>query len=393
MDSKNEKKGALKIMKQLKHQGHRVLSFLLAVAMLLSSVTLPQASTQLEKNISFEYGSGAITNLKEATIVGQTGSFTYNGNTAYPIQAKEKGDRYINFKNAGYYIGSDGKNHKIDMRAYIWAYQEDTNADEENKAHPFVWIDENKIVNIYSAKMAGTYSDGYGTTYHNYAAASNGGVMIEYHFYDAGTSDEINFKGTLTFMDIDGIGNDTNLVNEGISFESGLEDVIQTTSSVIVTNERNGRTWYQGTLDTEAIKGKDGLDQDDQKLTVKFNSSSASPLRIAYRLNTCQADGRVDGYGYAFTNEFVNIHYQIPNDCLPTLSSNKTSAQLIEAGGGEQNRYLNYGTQTNSTDAQNVLNKPAQEVEGYTFDGWYTSDNFSDRDMWKNTKRMQKLQS
>lgn len=386
MNSKNEKKGALKIMKQLKHQGHRVLSFLLAAVMLLSSVTLPQASTQLEKSIPFEYGSGAITNLKEATVVGQTGSFQYNGKTAYPIQAKEKGDRYINFKNAGYYIGSDGKNHKIDMRAYIWAYQEDTDANEENKVHPFVWIDENKVVNIYSARMAGTYSDGYGTTYHNYPAASNGGVMIEYHFYDAGTENEVNFKGTLAFMDIDGIGNDENLVNEGISFESGLVEAIRTTSSVIVEKERNGRTWYQGTLDTEAIRGKDGLDQDDQKLTVKFNSSSVSPLRIAYRLNTCQANGRVDGYGYAFTNEFVNINYQIPKDYLPTLSSNKSSAQLIEEAGGEQNRYLNYGTQTNSTDAQKVLNKPALEVDGYTFDGWYTSDKFTDGSKWTGTE-------
>lgn len=363
----------------------RAFAALLAVSMATGGVTVPaHASTQLEESIPFEYGQGAITDLTHARMVGQTGSFRYEGKTAYPIQDREKGDRYLEFKDAGTYIGSDGKNHGVDMRAYIWAYQEDEDGEpnETDKAHPFVWIDGNGIANVYSSRMPGEYSSGYGQMYHDFEAASNGGVFMEYHFYEAGTTNEISFKGVMTYNDIDGITDRNDAVNEGIALISGADGIVRTTTTTIQEQDRAGYLWYQGSISTEDILGQDGLDQNAQKLTIKFNSTPDDPLRIAYRLNTCQSDGRVDGYGYTFTNQTVCISYMIPESGLPKLSSNQTSKQLIEAGGGEQQRKLDYGTRTNGSDAQDVLNMPAKEVEGYTFDGWYTNDGFTDASRW-----------
>lgn len=381
---KENKKGVMKGM-NVKKLGHRVMAFVLAFAMLVGNVSLPQASTQLESTIPFEYGSGALTNLNGATMVGQSSKFTFNGYPAYPILETSKTNRYLSFSDAGYYVGSDGKNKAVDMRVYLWSYQEDTAVSEEDKVYPFVWIDNNGQAQVYSSRADGTYSSGYGAEYHAHAGASNGGVHMEYHFYEHGTTNEIPFKGVIAYNDLDGITDAADATNEGIAFESGKHEVIKTTSTVIQEQERAGYLWYQGSMSTEDILGDDGLDQDDQKLTVKFESTASAPLRIAYRLNTVQKDGRIDGYGYAFSNEAVTISYQIPSNMLPALSSNQTAKALIEAGGGEQVRFLDYGTQTNSSNAQAVLNKPAKAVEGYTFDGWYESDQYTKASKWSGT--------
>lgn len=371
---------------------HRILSLLLAVVMFMTSISFPAASTQLESPIPFEYGKGAITNMSDVTVSGQSSAFTFNGYQAYPILAETKGDRYLNFRNAGYYIGSDNRNHPVDMRIYLWRYQEDgTGAvTEEDKVHPFVYLTEDGIAHIASNNQRGNYETEYGKKFASYPSKSNGGVHMEYHFYDAGTSREIDFKGTMTYNDLDGLTDVAGAVNEGVAFTGGKCSIVKTTTSVIEEVERVGLTWYQGSMMTEDILGDDGLDQNAQKLTVKFESTASDPFSAVYRCNTVQADGRIASYDNTMQNETVNISYVIKSSDLPSLSTNKGMVALIHDGGGAQQRYLNYGTDTKSEDAQAALNVPAQEIEGYTFDGWYTSDQFTDASRWNGTETLTK---
>lgn len=379
------KKEVCKGLGRLKKAGNRILSFVMAVTVMATSITLPQASTQLSESIPFEYGQGAITNLSNGTLNGQSNGFKFDGKNAYPIANTEKTDRYIQYSNAGYYIGEDGMNHAVDMRVYIWRYQEDEHGDIDanNQVYPFVF-ESDGVFNISSNKRTGTYEGTYGEMYNGMNSASNGGVFTEYHFYEAGTDNEISFKGVMTFNDIDGITKADNAVNEGVAMVGGSTEVVLTTSSTINQVSRAGYDWYQGSMQTDALP-EDGLDQDDQKVTVKFTSTPDNPLKVVHRLNTVQSDGRIDGYLHTMQNETVTINYVIPDGNLPVHSSNKKATELIRGGGGEPVRYLDYGTKTNSDDAQKVLNAMAEEIEGYTFDGWYTSDQFTEGSKWNGT--------
>lgn len=375
-------------METVKMSKHRIVAFLLAAVMLLTSISFPAASTQLEESIPFEYGQGAITNLTDATVSGQSSAFTFNGYQAYPILAETKGDRYLHYRNAGYYIGEDNQNHAVDMRIYLWRYQEDGsgNVTEEDKVHPFVYITEDGIAHIASNNQRGNYETEYGKMFAKYPSRSNGGVHMEYHFYESGTSKEVDFKGTMTYNDLDGLTDIAGAVNEGIAITGGVCEVVKTTTSVIEEVERAGLTWYQGSMMTEDILGEDGLDQNAQKLTVKFATAKDDPFSVVYRCNTIQADGRIASYENSMQNETVEITYSIKSEDLPSLSSNKGMTALIHDGGGAHKRYLNYGTDTASAEAQESLNVPAEAVTGYTFDGWYTSNQFTDASKWTGTQ-------
>ena len=378
-------------MKNFKTKIHRALSLLMAVTMLAGNVTVPQASPQLDEHVEFEYGSGAINSLK-AKVRNYGYGFRYSPNRnatslsqAYLIENREKDiNKYVEFENAGYYIGADKKNHPVDMRLYIWDYQESEATDNE-RSHSFIWIDDDGHLRINSCSADGTYVGDAAETYHNLANSTNGGVFMEYHFFDATTKAEVDFTGMMTYKDIDGMqGNDGNIVNEGIAIDSGDAQVVLTDSTVIQRVERNGMEWYQGSMYTEDILGSDGHSQDDQKITLKFTSTANNPLRVVYRNNT--VNGKlVSDYQQVIHNETVTITYKIPTANLPSLSSNADARTLIEEGGGEQQRFLNYGSDTASADAQAVLNIPAKEVNGYTFDGWYTSDEFTDASRWTGT--------
>lgn len=358
--------------------------FFLFILLLFLPATFPKAAAWAEP-LPFEYGRNAIFSLSGAEVVNPNTmyEFTFDGKQAYYITNTEKGNRYLLYKNAASMIDENGKNRMVDVRIYFWKYHETGSG---SKAVPFFYLSEDGIVHFTSNNQKGDYAGNkfIGTLQgENNITNSNCGVETEYHFYDSKTGEEIPFQSAITYNDLDGASAAAGYVNEGIAITGGEYETVLPEQTTITESVRDGYTWYQGTAMTETL-GSMGLTQEAQKIMVKFKSTPENPYSVIHRINTKQAgdNGVVSSYEQTMMGSASTISYYIAKSDLPSLSSDKTMTQLIQGGGGEQQRHLNYQTNISGEDALALLNVPAEAVTGYTFDGWYTDASFAEDTKW-----------
>ena len=358
--------------------------FFFCVLLLFLPATFPRAAAWAEP-LPFEYGRNAIFSLSGAEIVNPNTmyEFTFDGKQAYYITNTEKGNRYLLYKNAASMIDENGKNRMVDVRIYFWKYHEPNSKEKPGVAVPFFYLSEDGIVHFASNNQKGDYAGNKNIGIlqgEKNITNSNCGVETEYHFYDSKTGEEIPFQSAITYNDLDGASVAAGYVNEGIAITGGEYETVLPEQTTITESVRDGYTWYQGTAMTETL-GSMGLTQEAQKIMVKFKSTPENPYSVIHRINTKQAgdNGAVSSYEQTMMGSASTISYYIAKSNLPSLSSDKTMTQLIQGGGGEQQRHLNYQTDISGEDALALLNVPAETVTGYTFDGWYTDASFTEK--------------
>lgn len=371
-----------------KHIKQQLWLFIVCFMLSAISVCTPAHAEIQAGTVPFEYGTDTISNLSGASMSGLKSMFTFNGDKAFPIINDEKGDIYLFYKNAGFYTDENFKSIPMDIRIYVWRYQEGTPEKEDDRVYPFIYLTEDGIAHIASNNQEGNYGNAVGNLFHSKTSRSNGGIQTEYHFYDSTTGEEINFQGTIVFSDLDGASGVSGYVNEGIAITGGEYEPVTWSDTKIVQSERDGLLWHQGTMMTEDILSA-GLTSDTQKLLVKFKSTPQNPFSAVHRIRTYQ-DGRAAAYDQTINNSTVTISYMIAKKDLPSLSTDKGMTELIQGGGGEQSRVLNYGTDTSGSTAQGILNIQPEAVDGYTFDGWYSSSGFEPETKWTGTGSMTK---
>ena len=361
--------------------------FFLFVLLLFLPATFPKAAAWAEP-LPFEYGRNAIFSLSGAEIVNPNTmyEFTFDGKQAYYITNTEKGNRYLLYKNAASMIDENGKNRMVDVRIYFWKYHEPNSKEKPGVAVPFFYLSEDGIVHFASNNQKGDYAGNKNIGIlqgKKNITNSNCGVETEYHFYDSKTGEEIPFQSAITYNDLDGASAAAGYVNEGIAITGGEYETVLPEQTTITESVRDGYTWYQGTAMTETL-GSMGLTQEAQKIMVKFKSTPENPYSVIHRINTKQAgdNGAISSYEQTMMGSASTISYYIAKSDLPSLSSDKTMTQLIQGGGGEQQRHLNYQTNISGEDALALLNVPAETVTGYTFDGWYTDASFAEDTKW-----------
>ena len=189
--------------------------------------------------------------------------------------------------------------------------------------------------------------DNYTVTYlYYYHLFLTGTLGCELHVYEHGTTNEVDFKGVMYFTDCD--------YHEGYRMVQGVQGVWLYPDTVVEQVDGN---LYRGTLDNPS-----GIDARRQCVWITFRTNASTPLRFNF-------DTENNPKNSSLSANLITITYKVAS------SSEYKAGETLYNG-----YYAAYGTYSDTY--------LGDEVDGYTFDGWYTNDSLTGDKVTSSTYNM-----
>lgn len=234
--------------------------------------------------------------------------------TIYRTAVRKKYENtWLRYNNCGTTI-INGVVTPIDVKIYLWS----------NVRHV--------VFEDYGAS-AGTWIEGCPS--HDGCARDTGNqrIHMQFHFYKAGTNEEISVNGVMQLTDMDN--------TEGYYLDTGFQNVY-TTSTTHIKKDSDG--YYVGTQS----EANDGTVRKDGAIMATFTCTPSAPAKLIYA-------SRIT-FGMGFTNAQIAINYHLSGD-IP--SGVGTPSQILLAEGA------------NTQEGINLIQSYASRA-GYAFTGWNT---------------------